>query len=69
VLPLFGARFSKRTRTEMKFVISTTALLVLGSIIGSLAGLLFWPDLSYATGAASRANVFLHTHHHPRRMG
>jgi gas vesicle protein len=53
----------------MKFVISTTALLVLGSIIGSLAGLLFWPDLSYATGAASRANLFLHTHHHHRRMG
>jgi hypothetical protein len=52
----------KRTRTEMRFVIGTTALLVLSSIIGSLAG----SDLSYATGAASRANVFLHTHHHHR---
>ena len=68
MLPLFEAGFQK-DEEEMKFVIGTTALLVLGSIIGSLAGLLFWPDLSYATGAASRANVFLHTHHHHRRMG
>jgi hypothetical protein len=50
----------------MRFVIGAVALLVLGSIFGLLAGLLFWPDLSYATGAASRANMFLHTHRHHR---
>ena len=35
----------------MRFVIGAVALLVLGSIFGSLAGLIFWPDLSYATGS------------------
>ena len=33
----------------MRFVIGAVALLVLGSIFGALAGLLFWPDISYAT--------------------
>ena len=28
----------------MRFVIGTIALLVLGSIFGSIAGLLFWPE-------------------------
>jgi len=30
----------------MRFVIGTITLLVLGSIFGSIAGLLFWPELS-----------------------
>ncbi|MGB6439507.1 MAG: hypothetical protein WBE89_09325 [Methyloceanibacter sp.] len=33
----------------MRFVISTIALLVLGSIFGSIASLLFWPSLPAAT--------------------
>ena len=33
----------------MKFVIGTIALLVLGSIFGSIASLLFWPNLPAAT--------------------
>jgi hypothetical protein len=56
----------------MRFVIGAVALLVLGSIFGSLAGMLFWPDLSYATSSVTgmrleRHNMFLHRHH--RRMG
>jgi hypothetical protein len=57
----------------MRFVIGAVALLVLGSIFGSLAGMLFWPDLSYATISvtgmrAERPNMFLHTHRHYQRM-
>ena len=37
----------------MRFVIGAVALLVLGSIFGSLAGMLFWPDLSYATSSVT----------------
>jgi hypothetical protein len=33
----------------MRFVIGTIALLVLGSIFGSIASLLFWPSLPAAT--------------------
>jgi hypothetical protein len=33
----------------MRFVIGTIALLVLGSIFGSLAGLLFWADRGHQT--------------------
>ena len=57
----------------MRFVIGAVALLVLGSIFGSLAGLIFWPDLSYATGSITgmreRHHMFLHTNRHHRRMG
>jgi hypothetical protein len=58
----------------MRFVIGAVALLVLGSIFGSLAGMLFWPDLSYATISVTRMrlerhNMFLHTNRHHRRMG
>ena len=35
--------------TKMKSVIGAVALLVLGSIFGSVASLLVWPDLPYAT--------------------
>jgi len=45
----------------MRFVIGAVALLVLGSVFGSLAGMLFWPDLSYAL---ERHNMFLHTNRH-----
>jgi hypothetical protein len=50
----------------MRFVIGAVALLVLGSVFGSLAGMLFWPDLSYATSSArgmrlERDNMFRHT--------
>jgi hypothetical protein len=53
----------------MRFVIGAVALLVLGSIFGSLAGMLFWPDLSYATSSVTgmrleRHNMFLHTNRH-----
>jgi hypothetical protein len=61
----------------MRFVIGAVALLVLGSIFGSLAGMLFWPDLSYATISdlsyatisvrgmrLERHNMFLHTNRH-----
>ncbi len=44
----------------MRFVIGTIALLVLGSIFGSLAGLLFWPDLSYATGSVTGMRLGRH---------
>ena len=53
----------------MRFVIGAVALLVLGSVFGSLAGMLFWPDLSYATSSVrgmrlERHNMFLHTNRH-----
>ena len=35
----------------MRFVIGIIVLLVLGSIFGSIAGLVFWPQLSSATGS------------------
>ena len=35
----------------MRFVIGLVGLIVLGSIFGSIAGLVFWPDLSPATGS------------------
>jgi hypothetical protein len=58
----------------MRFVIGIVALLVLGSIFGSLVGILFWPDLSYATISVTgmrleRHNMFLHTHRHYQHMG
>ena len=58
----------------MRFVIGAVALLVLGSIFGSLAGMLFWPDLSYAASSVTgmrleRQHMFLHTNRHYRRMG
>jgi hypothetical protein len=37
----------------MRFVIGTIALLVLGSIFGSIASLLFWPSLPAATTSVS----------------
>jgi hypothetical protein len=58
----------------MRFVIGAVAILVLGSIFGSLAGMLFWPDLSYATSSVTgmrleRHNMFLHTNRHHRPLG
>jgi gas vesicle protein len=44
----------------MRFVIGAVALLVLGSIIGSLAGMLFWPDLSYATSSVTGMRLERH---------
>jgi hypothetical protein len=35
----------------MRFVIGIVVLLVLGSVYGSIAGLVFWPQLSSATGS------------------
>jgi hypothetical protein len=54
---------------KMRFVIGAVALLVLGSVFGSLAAVLFWPDLSYATSRVrgmrlERDNMFLHTNRH-----
>jgi hypothetical protein len=43
--------------TEMRFVIGTIALLVLGSIFGSIAGVLFWPELTSATSVGSVPGV------------
>ena len=33
----------------MRFIIATIALLVLGSIVGSVAGFIFWPDLAHSS--------------------
>jgi hypothetical protein len=44
----------------MRFVIGAVALLVLGSIFGSLAGMLFWPDLSYATSSVTGMRLERH---------
>jgi hypothetical protein len=35
----------------MRFVIGTIALLVLGSLFGSIASVLFWPDIPTAPAA------------------
>jgi hypothetical protein len=35
----------------MRLVIGVIALLVLGSIFGPIAGLLFWPDLPSVSGS------------------
>jgi hypothetical protein len=37
----------------MRLVIGVIALLVLGSIFGSITGLLLWPNLSSATGSVA----------------
>ena len=39
----------------MRFVIGTIALLVLGSIVGSIAGVVLWPQLP-ATASSGQAH-------------
>jgi len=42
----------------MRIVIGTIALLVLGAIFGSMAGVLLWPDMgSGSTAAVHRADT------------
>jgi len=46
----------------MRFVIGTIALLVLGSIFGSMVSVLFWPDVGSGSVSIHGAN----TRHQPR---